>query len=100
MLARAHHEATRVIAQQAVAMFDEHVREPLRDAPLTDDEKAARLVDAFSVLLPSVTTLVAHHFRRVLLEVAQEHLEAVGHEAEIAAASAASGRWLEGQWPG
>ena len=62
-------------------MFDEHVRQPLRDAPMTDDEKAARLVAAFSVLLPSVTTLVAHHFRRVLLEVAQEHLEAVGHES-------------------
>ena len=38
-----------------------------------------------SVAGPSVTALVAHHFRRVLLEVAQEHLEAVGHETEIAA---------------
>jgi DNA-binding transcriptional MerR regulator len=99
-LARAHHGATREIAAQAVAMFDEHVRRPLREADLPDDEKAARLVDAFSVLLPSVTTLVAHHFRRVLLEVAQEHLEAVGHESEIAAASAAASRRLEGPWPG
>jgi DNA-binding transcriptional MerR regulator len=99
-LARAHHASTRETARQAVAMFDEHVRQPLRDAALPDDEKAARLVDAFSVLLPSVTTLVAHHFRRVLLEVAQEHLEAVGHETEIAAASAASNRRLEGQWHG
>ena len=100
MLARTHHDSTRVIAQQAVAMFDAHVRQPLRDAPMNDDEKAARLVAAFEVLLPSVTTLVAHHFRRVLLEVAQEHLEAVGHESEIAAASAASSRRLEGQWHG
>ena len=90
----------RATAQQAVAMFDEHVRRPLRDAPMTDDEKAARLVAAFAVLLPSVTTLVAHHFRRVLLEVAQEHLEAVGHESEIAAASVAASRRLEGQWRG
>src|SRR4029079_8129094 len=97
-LARAHHESTRVIAQQAVAMFDAHVRQPLRDSSMPDDEKAARLVDAFSVLLPSVTALVAHHFRRVLLEVAQEHLEAVGHESEIAAANVAAGRRLEGQW--
>src|SRR6185437_13199384 len=43
VLARAHHASTRVIAQQAVTMFDEHVRRPLRDAPMTDDEKAARL---------------------------------------------------------
>ena len=96
-LARAHHTATRETAQLAVDMFDEHVRRPIRDADLSDDEKAARLVDAFSVLLPSVTTLVAHHFRRVLLEVAQEHLEAVGLESEIAAASVA-GRRLEDQW--
>ncbi|HEY5011153.1 MAG TPA: MerR family transcriptional regulator [Acidimicrobiia bacterium] len=99
-LARAHHAATREIATQAVAMFDEHVRRPLREADLPDDEKAARLVDAFSVLLPSVTTLVAHHFRRVLLEVAQEHLEAVGNESEIAAANAAANRRLEGLWQG
>ena len=33
------------------------------------------------MLLPSVTALVAHHFRRVLLAVAQEHLEAVGERA-------------------
>jgi DNA-binding transcriptional MerR regulator len=100
VLARAHHTATREIASQAVAMFDEHVRRPLRDTDLPDDEKAARLVDAFSVLLPSVTTVVAHHFRRVLLEVAQEHLESVGNETEIAAASAASNRRLETVWPG
>ncbi len=98
-LARAHHDATREIAGQAVAMFDEHVRQPLRDADLPDAEKAARLVDAFSVLLPAVTTLVAHHFRRVLLEVAQEHLEAVGNESEIAAANVANNRRLEGTWP-
>jgi DNA-binding transcriptional MerR regulator len=99
VLARAHHAATREIAAQAVAMFDEHVRQPLRDADLPDDDKAERLVDAFSVLLPAVTTLVAHHFRRVLLEVAQEHLEAVGHESEIAAANVAASRRLEGTWP-
>ena len=54
--------------------------------------------EAFEVLLPSVTTVVAHHFRRVLLGVAQEHLEAVGHETEIAAANAAASRRLETQW--
>jgi len=42
-------------------------------------------------LLPTVTTLVANHFRRVLLEVAQEHLERVGEPTELAAASAEPG---------
>jgi DNA-binding transcriptional MerR regulator len=97
-LAREHTNATRDIAEAAVALFDEHVRQPLRSADLPDDEKAARLVAAFRLLLPTVTTLVAHHFRRVLLAVAQEHLEKVGGDHEIAAITAEAGRRLEG-WP-
>jgi DNA-binding transcriptional MerR regulator len=86
-LARRHHEATRAVAGDAVEMFDAHVRRPLQhDDSLTDDERSERLVDAFRTLLPTVTTLVANHFRSVLLEVAQEHLEAVGDPSELAAA--------------
>lgn len=86
-LARRHHKASRAIAEDAVEMFDEHVRKPLRDAELTDSERAKRLVDAFHTLLPTATALVGNHFRRVLLEVAQEHLEAVGETIELDAAS-------------
>jgi DNA-binding transcriptional MerR regulator len=85
-LARRHHDMTRAIAEDAVQMFDEHVRAPLRDAPLSDDEKAERLVDAFRTLLPTATALVAQHFRAVLLEVAQERLEDIGEAVELAAA--------------
>src|SRR6185312_10432656 len=84
-LAREHHARTRATAEEAVAMFDEHIRRPLRDSEVPDDEKAQRLVDAFRVMLPAVTALVEHHFRRVLLTVAQEHLESVGDATEIAA---------------
>ena len=87
-LGRRHHEMTRGIAEEAVHMFDEHVRKPLRDADLPDDVKAQRLVDAYATLVPTATTLVAQHFRAVLLEVATEHLEATGGEAELAAARA------------
>jgi DNA-binding transcriptional MerR regulator len=87
-LARRHHDGTRAIAEDAVEMFDEHVRRPLRASDLSDEERAERLVDAFRTLLPTVSTLVAHHFRRVLLEVAQEHLESVGEPVELAAARA------------
>ena len=73
----------------------EHVRLPLRNSDLSDAEKAQRLVDAFRTLLPAVTTLVEHHFRRVLLAVAQEHLESVGEEHELAAASAEAARRLD-----
>ncbi len=85
-LARRHHDATRAIATDAVDMFDEHVRRPLQGMDMSDDEKAERLLDAFRTLLPTVTTLVANHFRSVLLEIAQEHLEAVGDPSELAAA--------------
>ena len=94
-LARDHNAATREVAEQAVALFDEHVRQPLRSADLPDDEKAEELVAAFRVLLPTITALVAHHFRRVLLAVAQEHLEQVGEDTELAAISAEAGRRLE-----
>src|SRR5437764_1290037 len=70
-----------------------------RAADLSDDERAERLVEAFRVLLPSVTALVAHHFRRLLLEVAQEHLESVGEPAELEAANAEASRRLEVVWP-
>ena len=85
-LARRHHALTREFATHAVELFDTHIRKPLRDSDLPEAEKAERLVDAFRVLMPEVTALVTDHFRRILLEVAQEHLEAVGEPDEIAAA--------------
>jgi DNA-binding transcriptional MerR regulator len=87
-LARRHHDATRAIATDAVEMFDEYVRRPIHDSDLADAEKAERLVAAFRTLLPTVTTLVANHFRNILLDVAQAHLEAVGDATELAAARA------------
>jgi DNA-binding transcriptional MerR regulator len=94
-LARIHHTAVRAVAERAVELFDVHVRQPLRESDLPEAEKAERLVEAFRVLLPAVSEIVAHHFRRVLLLVAQEHLEAVGHPEEIAAAEAEAERQLE-----
>jgi DNA-binding transcriptional MerR regulator len=75
-LAVEHHAAMRALADEAVEMFAEHVRAPLRDAGIDDDERARRLVDAFRTILPAASTLVAQHFQRVLLEAAQDHLEA------------------------
>jgi DNA-binding transcriptional MerR regulator len=91
-LARRHHEAMRAVAEEAVALFDAHVREPLRTAGLAPDDAADRLVEAFHTLLPATTALVSHHFRRILLTVAQEHIESVGDDAERAAVSVEAGR--------
>ncbi|MDQ4069158.1 MAG: helix-turn-helix domain-containing protein [Actinomycetota bacterium] len=87
-LARHHHRVTREVAVEAVELFDTWVRKPLRASDLPEDEKAERLVEAFRTLLPAVTSLVAHHFGRILLQVAQEHLESVGDQRELEAAAA------------
>lgn len=94
-LARRHDEAVRQTAEAAVALFDDHVRRPLRQAPLDPDQRAEQLVESFSKLLPAATALVTHHFRRVLLEIAQAHLESVGEPSEIAAALVEAKRLAE-----
>jgi len=83
-LARRHHDAVHDVAERAVELFDDYVRQPLRGSDLDDRAKAERLAESFRVLLPAVSALVEHHFRRVLLQVAQEHLAAVGEPAELA----------------
>jgi DNA-binding transcriptional MerR regulator len=88
-LARRHHEHVRAVAEEAVALFDQHIRTPLQSDH--DEQVAAlELVDAFTALLPATVHLVAHHFERTLLAVATEHIEAVGGEAELAAIARAS----------
>ncbi len=92
-LARRHHAAMREVAEQAVELFDTHVRQPLRGSGLPDDEAAARLVEAFQRLLPATVALVTHHFRRTLLGVAIEHIESVGADAELAAVRTEERSW-------
>jgi DNA-binding transcriptional MerR regulator len=89
-LARRHHEHIRAVAEEAVALFDTHIRRPLQDGDHDDEQAAAALVDAFTALLPATVHLVAHHFERTLLAVATEHIESVGGDAELAAIAQAS----------
>jgi MerR-like DNA binding protein len=89
-LARRHHAAMRDIAERAVALFDDYVRQPLRTSDVGPEEGATRLVAAFEQLLPATMTLVSHHFQRVLLSVALEHMEKVGDGPELAAIRAVS----------
>jgi len=95
-LARRHHEATEAVARESVAMFSTHVRGPLRMAhpPATgvtgaegsaDEPHIERLLQAYAELLPAVNTLVGHHFTRTLINVALDHVEQVGSEAELRA---------------
>ena len=91
-LARDAHEAMLGLAERAVDLFDEHVRKPIRDTAADDEIAATQLIEAFRTMLPSVTELVANHFRRVLLVTAEAHLERVGDDAEVRAARQESER--------
>jgi DNA-binding transcriptional MerR regulator len=74
-LARDADAAMRGLADRAVELFDEHVRRPIRDTADDTEAVSAQTVEAFRQLLPAVTALVSHHFRRVLLEAAEERIE-------------------------
>ena len=76
------------LAERAVELFDEHVRKPIRDTAASDGEAADQMVVAFAELLPAVTQLVSHHFRRAPLETAESHIERVGDDEEVRAARA------------
>ena len=74
-LARDADAAMRALADRAVDLFDEHVRKPIRDTA-GDDAVAARAVGrSVRRAAPRRDSLVSHHFRRVLLETAEERFE-------------------------
>lgn len=89
-LARRHHEHVRSVAEEAVVLFDDHIRQPLRSGELPTDDAARQLVEAFGAILPATVALVSHHFQRTLLAVATEHIEKVGGADELAAIAAAT----------
>lgn len=74
-LARDANAAMTELAERAVELFDAHVRKPIRDTAGSEEQAAAQLVEAFDTLLPAVTSIVANHFRRVLLAAAETRLE-------------------------
>jgi DNA-binding transcriptional MerR regulator len=73
-LAREHTTAMRTIADHAVELFVRFVRDPIRSEASDEDEAAARLLTAFGHMLPATSTLVGHHFRRLLVNAAHERL--------------------------
>jgi DNA-binding transcriptional MerR regulator len=87
-LAKAHTEGTRVTAERAVRLFDEHVRAPLRASGASERDVDERLVAVFDDALAAITELVAIHFRQVLLGVAEGRIAHEGDRVEVARAAA------------
>jgi DNA-binding transcriptional MerR regulator len=89
-LARRHDAAMTDIAEQAVDVFVRFVRDPLRASARADDSAAERIVDSFNTMLPATAALVAHHFRRRLLQIARARMEREGVEGLEATPGASS----------
>jgi len=93
-LARRHHTATEALADDAVRLFSTSVRRVVKtrasahgssDTGGDEVSAATYLVQAYTELLAAVTALVAHHFTRVLVRTALEHIEGVGSGPELEA---------------
>lgn len=75
-LAREHDAAIGGIAEQAVDLFARFVRDPIRAREPDEDAAAAAMVAALQTMLPAATDIIAHTFRRRLLQAARERIEA------------------------
>jgi DNA-binding transcriptional MerR regulator len=90
-LAREHDAAIGGIADQAVDLFARFVRDPIRARVADEDEAAAQMVEALQQMLPAATDIIAHTFRRRLLQAARERIEADGAETAVTAADRPDG---------
>lgn len=75
-LAQEHDDAIGGIAEQAVDLFARFVRDPIRARHDDEQAAAAQMVTALQAMLPAATDIIAHTFRRRLLEAARQRLEA------------------------
>ncbi len=71
-LAVRHDRAVRATVDQAIELFDRYVRRP---KTTNGREDLAAVARAFSELFPAVSSLVAYHFQRVLVQRALSRLK-------------------------
>lgn len=72
-LARTYTVAVDQVAEQAVALFDEHVRKPARSGE-SPEEAQRHVISAFEALLPAAGTLVRHQFEQAVLRAARARI--------------------------
>lgn len=73
-LARRTDAAMRGVAEHAVELFVEFVRDPVQGTAASSDEAAERLLDSFQAMLPATERLVGHHFRQLLVAAARRRI--------------------------
>jgi len=88
-LALKHHDATRETVDRAIDLFNEYIRGKHEDLASADE-----IADAFREMLPTVASLIAHHFYRLLVGRALSRLKQSGDEEGFRAARQATARRL------
>jgi hypothetical protein len=73
-LARSMNDAMQPVADRAVEVFAEFVRDSVEANAGSEEDAARRLVEAFTTMLPATGRLVDHHFRRLLIAGARARL--------------------------
>lgn len=74
-LAREHDAAMRGIAERAVDLFASYVKDPIVGAEDDPVVAAERMVGALQAMLPAASEVVAHHFRRLVVQAARRRIE-------------------------
>jgi DNA-binding transcriptional MerR regulator len=73
-LARRADEAMRPVAEAAVDAFVRYVSDPVEGTAPSEEEAAARLVEAFEQMLPAARRLVGQHFQALLIADARRRI--------------------------
>lgn len=73
-LARRADEAMRPVAEAAVDAFVRFVSDPVEGTTPSQEDAAARLVEAFEQMLPATRRLVGQHFQMLLIADARRRL--------------------------
>ncbi len=82
-LAVSHHRSVEATADRAIELFDRYVRKPAGSGA------EGKVAEAFTQLLPLITSMVHRHFQRTLVSRARKRLEKAGDRVGLAAALAA-----------
>ncbi|MGQ0519888.1 MAG: MerR family transcriptional regulator [Actinomycetota bacterium] len=99
-VARTQIDAATEVAEGAVELFLQYVRQPLLDSDLTPEQEAERLVTSFRLMVQAASGLISYNIERMMLNLVEEELERLGTGAELEALQReVSGRRLDAGLP-
>ena len=77
-VARMQIDAATQVAEGAVELFLQYVRQPLLDSDLSAEQEAERLVTSFRLMVQAANGLISYNIERMMLNLVEEELERLG----------------------